>query len=204
MWTTLSCVESAIRSFLQRLPYHTLGTQQNLELRREVTEDIVSWDAGLTSDVIAQITDTACGIAECAYAHTSYEHQRFVALYTAYLVFVDDLGHANIEFVGQFVQRLARGEVQPIPALRRLQELLATVHEYYPRVSADAIVTSTLNGVSGMYTELTTKGNAVLPGATRYPYYFRLRTGVASGYAHMNFTKEWVENFGHEYLQILP
>ena len=30
------------------------------------------------------------------------------------------------------------------------------MHEYYHRVSA--IVTSTLNGVSGMYTELTTTG----------------------------------------------
>ncbi|RPD78014.1 terpenoid synthase, partial [Lentinus tigrinus ALCF2SS1-7] len=148
--------------------------------------------------------DTACGIAECTYAHTSYYHQRFVALYTAYLTYVDDLGHKNVEIVGRFVQRFVRGELQPIPALRRLQELLATVHEYYPRVGADAIVSSTLDGITGMYIELTTKGYVVQPLAARYTYYLRLRTGIAAGYAHMNFTKEWARDVGYGYLQMLP
>ncbi|KAJ8487893.1 hypothetical protein ONZ51_g3892 [Trametes cubensis] len=202
--TSSAAIVAAVHSFLQRLPYRHPNNPQNVKLRREISDEIVSWNTGLSADHIEQITDTSCGTAECTYAHTGYEHQRFVALYTACLTFVDDLGYKNIELVGEFVQRFTRGQPQPLPALSRLQGLLAEVYDYCPRVSADAIVTSTMDGISGMYTELITKGYIVQPEAVRYPYHLRIRTGIAVGYAHLTFTKEWARDAGHMYLQVVP
>lgn len=165
---------------------------------------ISSWNVGVDSDYIEGLTETSCSIAESAYAHTNYEHQRVVAIYTACLTYADDLGHRNLEALGQFVRRFTRGEPQLHPALDCLTKLLGTLHEFCPRISADAIITSTIDSVTAMYIEVVSQGDVISPFATRYPYYLRLKTGIAPAYVHFNFTKSWGDAIGTYYLQIIP
>ena len=192
--------------FLNSFSYHPPGTPPNLKLRQAVTSDILSWNAGLSQAIVDGITDTACGIAECSYPHLSYSHQLFIALYTAYLTYVDDLGQHNPDAVGQFVQRFTDGEPQLVPALDRLATLLGTVYKLYPYVCANGIVSNTLDVVTWMYVEFKTKGKMVLPAATRYLLYLRLRAGAAPAYAYFNFARDWAATEGVDlfYLQIIP
>ena len=173
-------------------------------MRREIAAEIASWNDDLSPSFIKGLTDTSCTIAETAYKHTSSEHQFIVALYTAYLTYADDIGQHNLEAVGGFVQRFTQGQTQSMVAFDRLTTLLGTLHGYYARISADAIVTNSLDSLTGMYIELVTKGDRVHPAADRYPFYLRLKTGIASAYAHLNFTKNWGDATGHFYLQLLP
>lgn len=140
-------------------------------------------------------------MAECSYPHIRlYEHQLAIALYTACLAHFDDVCQHNMEAAGQFVYRFTRKEPQLHPALDRLTIVLCSMHELYPHISADAIVSTTLDGVTGMYIEALTKGQCVAPAASRYPYYLRLRKfGFATAYAHFNFTEEWAAVAGLSY-----
>ncbi|PIL22359.1 terpene synthase [Ganoderma sinense ZZ0214-1] len=201
---TLDATKIFVRDFLNRLPYTSPNYPANPELRREVTDVIASWNVGVDSQYIEGLTETSCAIAESAYAHTSYEHQRVVAIYTACLTYADDLGHRNLEALGQFVRRFTRGEAQLHPALDCLTKLLGTLHEFCPRISADAIITSTIDSVTAMYIEVVSQGDVISLFATRYPYYLRLKTGVAPAYVHLNFTKSWGDAIGTYYLQIIP
>ncbi|KAI0755153.1 terpenoid synthase [Daedaleopsis nitida] len=201
---SLITIKETLQEFVRSISYPAPQSSQNAQLRQAVGDDILSWNASLSWEYVNTLIDTSCAIAESAYTHTSYDHQLLIALYTAYLVFADDLGEHNVEAVGQFVQRFTRGQPQLHPALDRLAVQLGTMHEYFPRVSADAIINNTLDSLTAMYIELQTKGDAVLPAAARYPLYLRLKAGIGSAYAHFNFTKSWGEHAGLFYLQMLP
>ncbi|TBU36754.1 terpenoid synthase [Dichomitus squalens] len=196
--------KALVRDFLDRLPYTAPCVPADSELRHEVADLIASWNAGVSWKYIEGLAETSCSIAESAYAHTSHEHQRMVAIYTACLTLADDLGHHNMEALGQFVGRFTRGEPQLHPALDCLVKLLGTLHEFCPRINADAIIASTVDSVSAMYIEVLSQGDVISPFATKYPFYFRIKTGIAPAYAHLNFTKSWGDDIGTYYLQLLP
>ncbi|TBU31867.1 terpenoid synthase [Dichomitus squalens] len=193
-----------IRDFLQRLPYRDPGHLPNATLRKEVVAEVVSWNLNLESSYVEAVVDTAAATGEYTYGHMSYEYQRFSAMYTVCLAFVDDQGYRIPDAMGQFGQRLLLGQPQLHPALARLAALLKTVHELFARVSADAIVTNTLDGISAMYVEVTSKDSICSPLATKYPYYHRLRVGFASGYAHIGFVKSLEDVLGTSHLQLIP
>ena len=194
-----------IRDFLHRLQYAPPDTPEDPDLRREVADIIASWNAGLDQECIDGIMDTACSIAHCAYPHTSREHQRFVAIYTACLVYIDDLGQRNLTALEQFARRFGRGEPQLHPALDCVANLFrTTLYELWAPVSADAIMLSTFDTVTAMYVEAVSHGSVLSPLAKRYPYYSRIKVGDAQAYVHFNFTKSWSDAMGMFYLQILP
>ncbi len=203
---SLTAIKRMVAEFLRKLPYRPPGTLQNSEIREALNAELVSWDMGLSSSHINVITDTGCTIAECAYSHTSHEHQRFIAFYTAYMLYADDVGQhsGNIEAIGQFVQRFTQRAPQLDPVFNRLTALLGTTYSFYPKISGDGIISNTLESLTGMYIELTTQGRVIATAAARYPYYLRLKTGVGSAYAHFNFTRDWVASAGSFYLQTLP
>lgn len=196
-----------MRDFLRDISYKPMGTIPNPKLRQETRDEILSWNlTDLSPAFIEGLTDTAVSIAEFSYSHTSYEHQRYVSFITAYLVVADDLGQYNIEAIGQFARRFTCGQPQLHPVLDRLVELLRTTHDLYPRVSADAIIVNALDALAWMFVEMETKDDAVLPAASKYPYYIRCKAGVATGYTHFCFMKEWADNAetGLFYLQTIP
>ncbi|KAI0688910.1 terpenoid synthase [Earliella scabrosa] len=200
----MSEIQHILREFLKDTSYRSPQTPRNPTLREAVTAEIVSWNTGLGGDFVTGLSETSAVIAECAYAHVSYEHQLLIAIVTALVVYADDVGQHNVEAVGGFVQRFSAGERQLDPVFDRLADILRSLDDLYPRISADAIITSTLEYFTGTYIELTTKDEVISPAAVRYPHYLRLRTGLPSAYANMNFTKAWAEASGAYYLQVLP
>ncbi len=195
-----------MRHFFHRLQYKPPSHPANPELRREIADIITSWNVGVDREYIEGLTETSCSMAESPYAHTSYEHQRLVATYTACVAYIDDHGYRNLEALGQFARRFAQGEPQLHPVLNYLSKLLGTLYDFCPRLNADAIITSTIDAATAMYIQVVSRDDVISPFATRYLFHLRVKTGLAPAYAHFNFTKSWGEAVagGTYYLQVIP
>ncbi|KAI0662061.1 terpenoid synthase [Cubamyces menziesii] len=197
-------VKRILRDFLTRLRYRSPHTPVNTRLRKECRDEIVSWNANLSAAYIDALNDTCCTIAESAYAHTPYEHQLLIAIYTTYMVYVDDLGQRDLEALGEFVRRfVARQDLQDT-VLTRIVQQFQEMYEYYPRLSADTINSKSVEALIGMYIEFTAKDMSVVPGATMYPSFLRLKTGIGASYALFNFVKGWRDPSDNFYLQLIP
>ncbi|KAJ3013109.1 hypothetical protein NUW54_g1684 [Trametes sanguinea] len=193
-----------LRQFLSALQYRAPHTPVNHELRKEVADEILSWEAGVSMQYVEALTDTCCTIAESAYRHTSYQHQLLIAIYTTYCVYIDDLGHRDLDALGQFVRRfIARQDLQD-PVLQRFVRQFQDMYEYYPRLSADIVNAKSLDAFIGMYIEFTAKDMVVAPGATMYPAFLRLKTGIGISYTLFNFVKGWRDPSDNFYLQLAP
>lgn len=197
-------IKTILQAFLGRLGYCAPHTEPNVRLRAEVAAEIISWKAGLSAKFIEGLTDSACSIVESALAHTSYAHQRFLSFYSAYVIYIDDVGSRDLESLGRFGQRVAARESQGDPALERLARQFGDMYAMYPRVAADLINTATLAGVAGTYIEFCTERMAVAPGALGYPSFIRGMTGYATAYTFFNFVKDWRDPADSFYLQIVP
>ncbi|OJT09957.1 hypothetical protein TRAPUB_13555 [Trametes pubescens] len=201
---TISEIKEILKDFLRRLNYRSPHTPPNAKLRAEVTAEIASWNADLSPSFMRGLAETSYVIAESAYAHTSYTHQRVIAIYTAYLTYVDDLGGRDLDVLSEFGRRLLAREPFGDPALDRLVVMLQDMYAYYPRLSAHSIAVSTLDFFVGSYVEVTGKKMAVAPGATKYPGFMRLKTGIGAAYALFNFVKDWRDPADHFFLQLIP
>ncbi len=197
-------IKIIFQDFLARLQYRPPRTVPNVSLRADVTAEIVSWKAGLSAKFIDGLTDTACTIVESALGHISYVHQRLLAFYSAYIIYVDDFGSRDLEALGRFGQRIAARESQGDPVLERMARQFSDMYATYPPVAADLINTATLAGVAGTYIEFKTEHMAVAPGALRYPSFLRNMTGYSTAYAFFNFVQGWRDPADTFYLQIVP
>ncbi|KAI0352645.1 terpenoid synthase [Trametes cingulata] len=200
----LNEVKRTIRDFLKRVEYRRPCTPENSKLRVELTGEILSWNADLSPAYVEGLMETCCTVAESAYAHTSYNHQLTIALYSACLLYIDDMGNRDPEILGQFGYRFLTRQDLGDPVLERLALQLPQMYNLYPRLSAHSIAVATLDWAVGSYVELTTGDVAVSPGATSYPAYLRTKTGIGSAYALFNFVKGWRDPADSFHLQLVP
>ena len=196
-------IKPIIADFLVRSSYKWGTTPLNVALRAQIASDVRAWDNCGAAHVVDKLVDCACSYIESAYGHLSPEYQHYVALYTACILYCDDLGGSRLDAVRQFATRLARGEAQLTPALDTLADLLKQAHDLWPAVGADAIISGTVDAIAGMYIEYTTANMAVDPHAAWWPQYLRTRTGINAPYIQFLFMKNFRET-PESYLQMLP
>lgn len=159
--------------------------------------------AGDDPAFIQKLSVSGCDLAEIVYPHISDEHRYYVALYSAFLLYVDDLGSRHLEAVAQFSRRFASGEKQLNLVLDFFTDLLRQSYELWPQVGADAIVSGTLEAIAANYIECTTGGMVVTPQAMWWPNFLRNSTAFSAPFAHFNFMKGWRPT-PVSYLQLLP
>ncbi|KAI0670030.1 isoprenoid synthase domain-containing protein [Trametes maxima] len=203
----LAETKHVIGDFITHLQHRTPHYTANPMLWEDATAVILSWNAGLTEDFVKTLTDTGCTLANIAYAHVPYEYQLIVALYTAYVTYIDDLGGRDPNALGQFGHRfITREGLAADPVLERFMAFLQDMYRDTPYtfLNADIIVTSTLDGLVGRYIECTAKNMAIARGATRYSTYLRQKTGYGLAYAAFNFVKGWRDPCDNIYLQLIP
>lgn len=196
-------IKSIITDFLTRSAYQWGVTQQDPELRAAVAIEALRWDTCGNVSLVEKIVDCACDFIESAYGHLSPTHRRYVAIYTACILFCDDLGGQRLEAVRQFATRLTSGQPQLTPALDTLAGLLRKAHELWPAVGADAIISGTIDAVTGMYLEYTTQDMEINQRTTWWPTYLRTRTGINAPFIHFIFMKSFRAT-PESYLQLLP
>ena len=93
----------------------------------KVSEFVIA--AGDDPGVVDKLTASACDTTGTAYMHASAEHQQYIALYTACVLYADDLGSRHVEALGEFSRRFASGEEQLNPALQVFAGLLKQAHD---------------------------------------------------------------------------
>ena len=190
--------------FMDQSGWKLRYTPEDEVLRADIIHEIECWNAYGDHQAIEMLADTSCSIAEKAYGVTSPEYRRFIALYTACCVHVDDIGNpVMVDAARKFGGRFARGEPQGVAALDTLAALLRDVYVLLTEVGADAVVSCTIDAMAAMGIEYTTQDMKIVPHATRWPAYFRARTGICASYAHLMFMRSWRET-PESYLQLLP
>ncbi|KAM5534650.1 hypothetical protein V8D89_011662 [Ganoderma adspersum] len=192
-----------VHGFLSRSDYRSPNTPHDSNLRAKVAAEIDGWSLDINPAMISKMVETSCWYTETAFAHISPEHRYYIALYTACMLYGEDVGNQDPDAVSQFARRLVRGEPQVHPIFDRLASLLKEAHVYWTDVGADAIITGTIDALSATFIEFATSDMAIAPSATRYPYYLRTRAGGGPQYTHFVFMRSWRET-AESYLQILP
>ena len=101
-------------------------------------------------------------MAATAYAHLENEATRvFIALYTAFLVFVDDAYENDNAAVRVFTERFVRGEKQAEPLLDGMARVLQEISDHFEPVAAGIVLTGTLNFISSLTLDFQTQGMEV-------------------------------------------
>ena len=201
---SMTIIQETTIQFMELSGWKSRQTAEDNVLRKDIIHEIELWKTYDDHRATEALADTSCSIAEKAYGHTTPAHQRYVALYTACCVHVDDVGNpVTVAAAQAFGSRFSRGEPQLHPALDTLAALLREAYTLYTEVGADAIVSCTIDAMAAMGIEYTARDMKIIPNATRWPAYFRARTGICAAYAHLMFMKSWRET-PVTYLQMLP
>ncbi len=92
-------------------------------------------------------------------AATAYKHLKstetclLIALYTAFLIFLDDAFHEDMDEVAEFNSKFIANKPNEIPNLNVFAELLRDLPKYFNTIVANVMVTSTLNLVTALSLE---------------------------------------------------
>lgn len=81
-----------------------------------------------------------------------------IGIYTAFMIYLDDISSSDIEAVAQFNQRFYRAEPQLDKVLDDFAQLLRDFPNYFCTAGSDMIVTSTLNFVTSLFMDVETEG----------------------------------------------
>jgi hypothetical protein len=101
-------------------------------------------------------------MATTAYRHLKDESTRIlIALYTAFLIYLDDVFQYDAESVAEFNKRFLQKEDQMDEVLQGFAELLLEIPHHFGSVASNMIVTATLNYVTGILLEYEVLGMPV-------------------------------------------
>ncbi|KAI0769050.1 terpenoid synthase [Trametes elegans] len=196
-------IHDLIRGFLHRCHYHSPQSKHDDELRAWLTEQIQQWALELSPEFIEKAVDACCIYVETVYGHNPPEHRRYIALYSACMMYADDMSGDDPESITRFAQRFVTGEEQPNVILECLAKHLRRAYSFWPQFGADSIITGTMDALSANHIERATRRMHVKPHATRYPTYLRMRAGISAPYTHFVFPNTWRET-PESYIQIIP
>jgi hypothetical protein len=152
-------------------------------------------------------------MATTAYAHlTNKSTQIFISLYTAFLIYIDDIFQYDIDAVREFNERFVLRKSQGDQVLDCFANLLLELPKHFSRVAANIMITSTLNLVTALLLEYETRGMAVnlrttftlfysqltsyctplqlRADAHGYPTFSRVISGASEAYALFGFPPE--------------
>ncbi|EEB94714.1 hypothetical protein MPER_06428 [Moniliophthora perniciosa FA553] len=106
-----------------------------------------------------------------------------IALYTAFLIYLDDVLCHDQDAVSEFNERLATGKVQKNFMLDHFAALIIEFSRHFPRIPYNIMLSSTMNFVTALLLEKETKGITICRGAVRYPTMARGMSGASEVFA---------------------
>jgi len=101
-------------------------------------------------------------MASTAYAHLESRSTRvFIALYTAFLTWVDDAYTRDVIGVDSFTERFVTGQKQANEGLDGLDRFLRETNLHYHGIQANVILTASLNFMTATILDFETQGMPV-------------------------------------------
>lgn len=150
----------------------------------------------------------SCAIAVTTYAFVPAEVQEVIATYTAFAILIDDTTNVSIDDLRTFLARLCGGQIQPNLLLRDMLRFIADViPRFYGPFASDVIRKTIVEFTSVCVLETEYAGRITLaPTAPDFPYYLRLKTGMAEAYALFAFPESLFPEsvFMPVYLPVIP
>ncbi|KAJ3811046.1 Trichodiene synthase-domain-containing protein [Lentinula lateritia] len=197
-------ISSAIRGFLSKcsIPYRKVPMDlpflelcYNEAAKRGYTVE--------GSDPLKPFIPAGVTIAITGYAHLrDTAVQVWMALYTACAIYCEDIHQKDTTAMAVFFERLMRGKPQDDRTLDAFADLILETSRHFPRITANFMVSSTLNFVNALLLEDQTQGLKFSIHASNYPAFSRIMSGVSELYALAIFPsmKTPLESF----IQALP
>ncbi|KAF5360314.1 hypothetical protein D9758_009124 [Tetrapyrgos nigripes] len=122
-------------------------------------------------------------------ATTSYSHLEdvsariYIALYTGYLIYLDDVFEHDVTAVEVFNDRFVSHRKQKDPVLDDFADLLRRAPKLWPnKVVSNLIITSTLNLVTALLLENQTRDMRLRSVSCGYPTFSRVMSGASEAY----------------------
>ncbi|KAG8915339.1 hypothetical protein FRC00_005515 [Tulasnella sp. 408] len=172
------------------------------ELRSKVHAEVASW--GLEpSKVLDKAVAAGIAMAETSYRKLTMPYRYYIALYTALVIYAEDISHHDPESIGLFAHRLVHGKPQPNTTVEQCAALCHNASELWQVVGSTAITTATMDFMNAVYLENTTRDMVISPNAKRYPWFFRNMTGIGVAYAHFLFPK-YIASNPNTFIQMIP
>ncbi|KAF8504991.1 isoprenoid synthase domain-containing protein [Hysterangium stoloniferum] len=125
------------------------------------------------------------------------------ALYSWYLIYIDDIAPTFTVAIQEFQKRFFRGQPQLHPVLTALVQVFNNIWELYDPVVANYIMASSFDFISWCCIEHKMRTMPLIKGIERLPWFIREKSGVAAGWILHAFPKS--RNFTMtDVLQALP
>ncbi|KAJ3515470.1 hypothetical protein NLJ89_g1736 [Agrocybe chaxingu] len=157
-----------------------------------------------TSGQLSILKGLPVGVVIAATSYTRLhdrEIQVFIALYTAFLVYLDDSITRDISGVDLFHERFIGGQPQANEVLESLACFLRGIHTRYSEIQANLIMTSTLKFITSVMLEHMTQNIQPSPFAYGYPTFARYLSGASEAYAFLILPPHIALS---DYIQSLP
>ncbi|KAG6813203.1 hypothetical protein H0H87_009323, partial [Tephrocybe sp. NHM501043] len=127
----------------------------------------------------------AASLIELAFKDCSLEEKTNIALYTCFILYIDDVSTKNMTPFVEFQQRFFRHEQQLDQVLDAFADVLRRMYEQYPALFGNLFLSATFEFITTTCAEPGIEALPVLRGAKRFPTFLRDRTGLGVPYAFM-------------------
>ncbi|KAF2191655.1 terpenoid synthase [Zopfia rhizophila CBS 207.26] len=146
-----------------------------------------NWPPHLTQKAVGMAKWMSTGLGMC-YPFASKDIQVAYGIHATYVLFIDDITHELGDTLNEFEARLVTGKPQKSPILQSLVDFLVDNGTYMGPYAAAMNTKATVEFISGCILERSYDGKICPPvGATKFPGYFREKTGYTEPYAHFCF-----------------
>lgn len=195
-------IRDAVNDFLARCNFSLPVTQYDRDFHNSCCDVARGKGYPVDSPSLQPFIPGGVVMATTTYAHLQNKSTKIlIALYTAFLIYIDDVYQHDVEGIGCFNERFISCQAQDDPVLDALGSLLREFHQHFGRAASNIMITSTLNFMTSLLLDHETQGMPVSPKALDYPYFSRVMCGTSEAYSLFAFPPEIPMKF---YIQALP
>ncbi|KAG7096146.1 hypothetical protein E1B28_006819 [Marasmius oreades] len=201
-------VKSEIKRFLQSVSYETPSVKFDKDgLKEAVLKEIATWNAndGHHGKLYDRIADQAAALVEYSYFHHGFDAKVQFALYSWFMIFIDDLSKRMPNAITEFQHRILLHKPQLDPALEQFPRILGNLYLHWDPICANSMVCAALEFISGTVMEDKKEIETMLPHpyAENWPKFLRSKTGIAPAYSYAVFPRTAHPDMS-VYVQVLP
>ncbi|KAL5496042.1 hypothetical protein ACEPAH_3135 [Sanghuangporus vaninii] len=181
--TDRASLRNFIVTFLKRCDIHYQGCEQPIANFETLCVAAASARGYLGGDdsVFRRFIGLGATIAIASYSHLRDENVKiYIALYTAFIAYLDDHFLSQIDAIREFVSRFVACQPQQLKVLDDFAALLLEMPRFHNAVACNIILTSTFDYLSSLLIQTDVIGVPIPTSATEYPMFFRRLSGIGN------------------------